>query len=190
VVSLAGAAAGVYYYVSTAPDRAQALFERGMTFMSPGKYPQAIEQFSRAIGAWDKHARAYLQRGIARQVLGQSGEALADFEQAAFLDPSLVEAYTARATIFRDQGKVREAINEFTKSIELRPTMDAYYQRGQLWAKSAEHAKAIEDYDRAISYGRNAPYVYRARAESRRILGDLAGYQEDRDAANSVEHKR
>src|SRR5204863_5096548 len=71
VVALGVLAAGGYYYVASAPDRAEATFQQGMKFMGPGKYPQAIEYFNKAINTWDRHAQSYLQRGNAEQILGK-----------------------------------------------------------------------------------------------------------------------
>lgn len=184
-----GAGWAAYSYYASAPERAEAEFQQGMKLMGPGKYADAIKRFDRAIGIQNGHAQAHLQRGLAEQVLGQNEDALADFDAAASFDPKLAEAYTARGTILRDRGDTRAAIEAFTKSIEIRPTMDGYYQRGQLWGKLGEHQKAIEDFDRAIAQDRSAPYVYRARGESRRVLGDLDGYREDRDMAKSIERK-
>lgn len=188
-VLAAAAGAGVYSYYASAADRAEARFQEGMRLMAPGTYAQAVEQFDQAIAAWSGHAQAYLQRGQARQILGQSAKALSDFGEAVERDPSLAEAHTARGTILRERGDTRGAIREFTRSIELRPTLDGYYQRGQLWARLGEHGQAIEDFDQAIALGRMAPYVYRARGESKRALGDIDGYQQDRDTAQSIEHK-
>jgi tetratricopeptide (TPR) repeat protein len=178
-----------YSYYASAPERAEAEFQQGMKLMGPGKYAEAIAHFDRAMAILGSHSNAHLQRGLAEQVLGRNEDALADFDAAISLDPKLAEAYTARGTILRDRGDARAAIEAFTKSVEIRPTMDGYYQRGQLWSKLGEHQKAIEDFDRAIAHDRLAPYLYRARGESRRVLGDLDGYREDRDTAKSIERK-
>src|SRR5437016_8327121 len=138
----------MYYWIESAPDRAEQRFQSGMKFMRPGQYPQAIAEFGRAVGTWDRHAQAYLQRGIARQILGDRDGALADFETAAQVDHGLAEAFTGRATILRDRGDVDGAIKELTKSINVKVTMDGYYQRGQLWERLGEHQKALDDFDR------------------------------------------
>jgi tetratricopeptide (TPR) repeat protein len=172
VAAAAGAGYSIYRYYASAPERAEVSFQEGMKFMGPGKYDEAVTYFTAAIDTWDQHAQAHLSRGVARQILGQSDAALADFERAAALDASLAEAYTGRGNILRTRGDISTAIEEFTKSINIRPTVEAYYQRGQLQAQQGDHRKAIEDFDRAIAVDRKAPYVYRARAESRRALGE------------------
>jgi len=190
VLAVVAAGLGIYYWITSAPDRAEQRYQAGMKFMRPGQYPQAVAECGRALSTWDGHARAYLQRGIARQILGDLDGALTDFEKAAQLDPGLAEAFTGRGTILRDRGDVRGAINEISKSIALKATMDGYFQRGQLWERVGEHQKALEDFDRAIAEERDAPYIYRARGVAKRALGDIAGYEQDRDTANTLEHKR
>jgi tetratricopeptide (TPR) repeat protein len=190
MAAAAGIAVAGYYYMDAAPARSEATFQAGMKLMSPGKYEDAIRKFNSAVGTWHGHARAYLNRGIAKQILGDVDGALADFEQAATVDPRLAEAHTARGLILRGRKNVAGAIDAFTKSIELNPTVDGYYQRGQLLDVSGEHQKALDDFDKAISLDRSAPFVYEARSMTRRALGDAEGSVEDREKAQSILNKR
>jgi tetratricopeptide (TPR) repeat protein len=188
VILLVGAA-GAYYWIASAQDRAEARFQAGMHKMSPGHYPEAIQEFTSAISIWNRHAQAYLQRGNAEQILGQLDAALDDFERARQVDPSLSEAYTARGTILRDRGDLKGAIQEITRSLSVRATMDGYFQRGQLWERIGEHQKAIEDYDRAIAEERDAPFVYAARSLARQAIGDESGAEQDREMSERILHK-
>ncbi len=190
VAAVAGITVLAYYYVQAAPSRSEAAFQAGMKLMSPGKYEEAIQKFNSSVSTWDAHARAYLNRGVAKQILGDVDGALADFEKAAALDSSLAEAHTARGLILRSRKNLPGAIEAFTKSINLNPTVDGYYQRGQLFEVSGEHQKALKDFDQAIALDRSAPFVYEARSMTRRALGDTAGSAEDREAAQAILNKR
>ncbi len=53
-----------------------------------------------------------------------------------------------------------------------------------------EHQKAIDDYDRALAMMRDSPNVYRSRALAKRNLGDIAGFESDRDMARALERRR
>ena len=187
VVAMAGFA---FYYFASVPARAEARFNQGMRLLGAGKSAEAVEEFTRAIDIAGGNATFYLQRGNARQVMGRNDEALEDFEQAALLDPSLADALTARGTIYLIKGETARAFDEFSKSIQVRPSVNAYYQRGQLQAQRGEHQKAILDYDEAIALQRDAPYVYRARGESKRAIADIAGFEQDRNTALSLETRR
>ena len=52
-----------------------------------------------------------------------------------------------------------------------------------------QHQKAIEDYDKAVQESPDSPAVYRARSMARRNIGDQAGYEADRDKANSIDDR-
>ena len=189
LVLLVGLAGAGYYYSASAPDRAEATFQKGMALVAAGKLPEAITMFDNAISTWDQQAKAYLERGIAKRALKQFDSALADFEQAAALDPTLADAFTARGMIFRDKGDLEKAKAEFTKSLKVRPTLDAYFQRGQIEEAQLNYAQAIADYDLAIDRYRTAPFVYFARSSAKRAWGDEEGAKEDKRTAEELLRK-
>jgi tetratricopeptide (TPR) repeat protein len=121
--------------------------------------------------------------------MGKIELALRDFDKAIEMNPNMDRAYASRGLIYRDRGDINGAVDQFTKSINIRPTVDAYYQRGQTYESLGEHQKAIEDYDYAIAVLRDAPHVYRARSLAKRNLGDVQGADEDREKARSFEHR-
>lgn len=177
----------VYSYISTAPERARAEFDRGMRKMGPGTYREAVSIFNRAIVIWPGFAEAYLNRGIAERNLGQEERAASDLDKASDLDPNLARAYDERGRIYLAKGDTRRAIGEFTKSIRIQPTTDGYYQRGLTYEALGEHQKAVADYDDAIAEMRDAPYAYRARALAKDGLGDVEGARADRETAQRIE---
>src|SRR5258706_11784309 len=70
VFATGGVAAWVYNYNSSAPQRADVVFQAGMKLMAPRTYPDAIGRFTKAIDIWPQLGEAYLQRGIAHRYLG------------------------------------------------------------------------------------------------------------------------
>ena len=187
-VALGASTWAVYAYIVSAPDRALGRYQDGMHLLGPGDFEGASAQFTKAISIFPEYADAYLGRGKARQALGQNEAALADFEKAIAIDPTLESAYTSRGTIERSQGDSQKALADFTLSIHLHPTSDAYYQRGLTYQTLDLTKLAENDYDLAISYDPGAPYIYRARAQARRDLGDTAGAREDQEKAERVDH--
>jgi tetratricopeptide (TPR) repeat protein len=177
---------GVYFYIASAQDRADARFRAAMKVMRPGSYGDAIKLFTQAVGIWSL-PDAYLERGVAQHYLGEDAPALADFDKAIELNPNLARAYSARGSIYRSRGDFKRALEEFNKSINIESNIDAYYERGQTYESLGEHQKAIDDYDKAVVELNDAPYVYRARSLAKRNLGDVAGYEADRDKAKNLE---
>ncbi len=188
VALLLAAGAGVYLYIASAPQRADKEFQEGMKFMAPGKYPDAVAHFTRSLAIYSQMPQAYLERGNAHRILGEPDAALADFQAAADQDPTLADAHNGMAMIYLERRDQRHALEEFNKSISLRPTVEAFFQRGQILEAQGDHQKAIDDYDRAIAEARDAPYMYRARALAKSSLGDAGGAHADREIANQLEH--
>jgi tetratricopeptide (TPR) repeat protein len=183
-----GAGVWVYIYISNAPQRADLEFQAGMKSMGPGKYPDAIAHFTKALSISGQLPNAYLERGNAYRSLGDMDAALADYQAAADMNPSLAAAHNGIAIIYVERKDTRHALEEFNKSLSLQPTVEAYYQRGQILEAQGEHEKAIADYDRAIAEQPDAPYMYRARALSKQNMGNLDGAHEDRMTAMQIEH--
>jgi tetratricopeptide (TPR) repeat protein len=177
-----------YLYVSNAPQRADKEFQDGMKFMSPGKYPDAVVHFTRALSIYGQLPDAYLERGNAHRILGEPDQALADYQAAADLNPTLAAAHNGIAMIYLERHDLRHALEKLNKSLSLQPNVESYYQRGQILESQGDHQKAIEDYDRAIAEERDSPYMYRARALAKANLGDAEGAHADRMIANQIEH--
>jgi tetratricopeptide (TPR) repeat protein len=187
---LVATGAGVYQYMASAEERAGKAFDQGMALMNPGHYQDAIPQFTRAVEIWPQHAQAYFERGNAYQILNQPDAALRDFEMAVQIDANFAPAYTAMGMIYVERTDLPKAQSEFSQSIRIQPTIDGYYQRGQIHLGLAQLQPAIDDFDRAIALGRDVPYLYSARASARTGMGDAAGAAEDRQMAASLQKGR
>ncbi len=184
---LAGSVWQGVLYLTSAPERAEALVQAGIKNLSPGKYEQAVLRFNEALAIEPNSWNAHYQRGIAEQNLNKPDDALADYQAALQIKADLLEARIARAGIYDEKGDHRHAAEELTKIIAQRPTVDAHYRRGDAYAQLGQHAEAIEDYTWIINEVRDAPLAYFSRAKSRRALGDLDGATADETAATSFD---
>jgi tetratricopeptide (TPR) repeat protein len=187
-ILIGGGAWGVYAYVASAPQRAEAVLQEGMRLMASGKNPEAVARFTKATDIWPPLAAGYLERGLAHLNLHETDAAVKDFQEAIDVNSNLTEAHTALGSIYRQRGDLKGAVKEFTLAIKLGSDVEANYQRGQMYESLGEHQKALEDYSQAIGGMPDAPYVYRARAMTRENLGDEAGAKEDRQKALLIEH--
>jgi tetratricopeptide (TPR) repeat protein len=189
-IAAIGAGAWTYNYIASAPERADQEYLEGMKSMSPGKYPDAVAHFTKAISIYNQLPNAYLERGNANRVLGEMDAALADYQAAADLNPVLPEAHSGIAVIYIERHDTARALEHLNKSISLHPTVEAFYQRGQILEAQGQHEKAIADYDRAIAEENDAPYMYRARALAKANMGDAEGAHTDREIAGRIERPR
>ena len=186
-LALAGAGYGVYEYIDSAPQRADKEFDEGMKLMRPGKYPDAVIRFTHVLNISGQRSDAYFARGNAHHSLGDADAALADFQAAVDLNPSLAAAHNGIATIYIERHDTLHALQELDKSIAIQPTIEAYYQRGEILESQGEHQKAIDNYDLAIAIDRDAPEVYLARATAKASLGDQDGAHADRVLAAQLQ---
>ncbi len=188
VIALGAIGWEIYAYIASAPQRAQKQFDEAEKLTGPAKYADAIAGFTKAIDIYPM-PEAYLERGLAYHQLHQDDDALADLQRAIDLNGYASRAYAIRAGIYQKRGDTNRAMEEYAKSIQASPNVDAFYERGQIYESMGQHQKAIDDYDQAISYLRNAPYVYRARAFAKQNLGDEEGAENDRKIARSFERR-
>ena len=184
------AAGGIYFYFSSGPQRAEKEFQEGMKLMGPGKYEEAIKHFDRALQIYSQLPDAYLERGNAHRTLGDMEGAVADFQAALDLNSQLAPAQNGLGMIYLERKDINKALEAFTKSIGISPTVDAYYQRGQIFEARGDHQKAIDDYNHAIELQRDSPFIYRSRALAKANIGDAAGAHEDRVIAETMEGRR
>ena len=187
-IAMGGVGWAAYSYIASAPQRADAALQEGMRLMASGQYKGAEERFTRATEIFPSLATGYLERGLAHLNLHEPDLAIKDFEHAIDLNPNFAEAHTALGGVYRERGDLKHAVGEFTLAINLGSAVDANYQRAQMYESLGEHQKALEDYNQAIAGLPDAPYVYRARAVTREILGDAAGAKQDRHTADLIEH--
>lgn len=186
VILIGAAIGGAYYYITSAPERANKALQDGMALMAKSDFKGAVARFSRAAEIRPQLAAAYLDRGLAHRAMNQLDAATEDFKQAIDADPRLAAAHTGLGVIYREHGDLQSAIEEFTRAINIESNTDSFFQRGQLYEAMGEHEKAIADYDASIHEQPDAPFVYRARALSKDNLGDHDGADEDRHQADSL----
>lgn len=189
VLALAAAGWGAYAYVSSAPSRAQSVYDEGMRLTAVGDLKGAEARFTRAIEIWPQMAPAFLERGLMRVDLSNLDGALADFQRAVALDPNLAQPHVELGRLERKRGDLEHAAGEFSQAIQIGATAEAYYQRGQLYDELGQHEKAVADYDASIHQQPDSPYPYRARALAKEALGDHDGAEQDREEASRLEHR-
>ncbi len=109
---------------------------------------------------------AYRSQAIALSDLKRSDEALKSVDRALALSPDNLFALILRSQILADLNRVDEAIEAATMALKAHPDQAfGWYQRAFLWHRyKSEPAKALADYNAAISAdpGRAMPYSLRA----------------------------
>ena len=93
-------------------------------------------------------ATAHVHRGLTALEYGRRQEAVQAFGKAIKIDPGFARAYLYRADTWRALGQIDRAIVECTKAIDLGlyAEMNAYLERGRLYAMKDRSDQAIADF--------------------------------------------
>jgi serine/threonine protein kinase/tetratricopeptide (TPR) repeat protein len=108
------------HYLGTGKPTAAVHEARGLARAELGKYPGAIEDYSRALEL-EPTARVQTYRGWAHLLCEAPKLALRDFELALQLDPSSADALTGRGLILASQGHHRDALRDAREAVRRGP---------------------------------------------------------------------
>jgi tetratricopeptide (TPR) repeat protein len=130
---------------------AEALTRRGKAHLQDKEYPEAVEDFSKAIEFDPKSAEAYHGRGIAHLQLGEPERAVADLSESLRLNPSDPQVVYNRGVTYSRMGDHDRALADFGEAIRLNPRFArAYLARSRVYAKMGDDANADADRQKAF----------------------------------------
>ncbi|WP_238845516.1 tetratricopeptide repeat protein [Nostoc edaphicum] len=128
-----------------------ALGWRGETYRLMKRYPEALQDFDRAIELDPKYDWAIACRGQTYHKMKCYREALQDFDRAIELNSKFDWAIAHRARTYHRMKFYREALQDFDRAIELNPKFDwAIVLRAQTYHRMKFYREALQDFDRAI----------------------------------------
>jgi tetratricopeptide (TPR) repeat protein/Zn-dependent protease len=180
------------------PDYFQSYHRRGNAYRKIEEDRQAIDDYQEAIDLISKiiklerlnaanyYSRALIYHDWMKIDPSRMENAIEDLTKAIDIDSSNNSFYFLRAVIYCYSGCEREAIKYFTTIIKLRPTPNAYYNRGVSYYQSNNYQSAIEDLDMVINLDGNNISAYYIRGNARYELQDKIGAFEDYDRAKSL----
>lgn len=158
------------------PDHLTSLLNRGLLHHSAGRYPEALEDYTRALQQVPENVELLLNQAAALSHLGQLDQALETFNKAAQIEPDNALTYKQRAHLHRKRGEPQKALKDYDRSIELNPRdSEVYAARGFLRFMMEHIALAIEDFSQAISLAPGDPTHYYNRGNAHSAL---AQYEE------------
>ena len=150
------------------PGDVRILNDLGIAYYSKGKYREAVEVYTEAIGIDPYNVHLYINRGIMhrdseyppRKNSKKIADALKDFEHAIELYPDYSSSYHQRGITHTLTGDFEDAVADYTKAIELNPRDPDYYtNRSAVYRAMEIYEKALMDASKAIELNpRNADY--------------------------------
>lgn len=129
-------------------------FAIGLRFHRVKDYPQAISKYNEYIATGKGSGEVHFHRGNALSEVGEHGKAIEDYNRT--IDEFTQELQHVRylALYNRANAKVRTsdidgAIKDYNAALTLDPDYkSAIYNRGNTYALSGEHEKAVSDFNR------------------------------------------
>jgi tetratricopeptide (TPR) repeat protein len=147
---------------------------RGVALASRRLFPEALEQYAKAIDLNPRFAEAWNNRGVALRNCGYLDEALSAYDRAIELDGSYPEALNNRALARAKSGWLDDAFRDYNRAAAMNPRSAAvhnnlavaYHQSGRLREAISQYSLAVEldpnlteaHYNRANAYGKLGQY--------------------------------
>ncbi|MEH2314379.1 MAG: tetratricopeptide repeat protein [Nostoc sp.] len=145
-----------------------ALGWRGETYRLMERYPEALQDFDRAIELNPKLDWAIALRGLTYYLMNRYPEALEDIDRAIKLNPKLDWSIGHRGLTYRLMKRYPEALQDFDRAIELNPKL--YWaiaaHRGLTYYSMKRYPEALQDYDRAIELNPKLDWAIASRGET------------------------
>ena len=124
---------------------------RGMMRRMMNQHDLAAQDYTKAMELNPTDPAFASNRGNAYLSLKKYDAAIADYGRAIKIKPTYALAYAGRAHVYMDLGKTAEAVQDFTSAISYDASdPEFFYNRGVVFGKRTEYAKAIADYDKYI----------------------------------------
>ena len=109
-------------------------------------YPDAIENFKKAIKNNDKFISAIINLGIAYQEVNKIPQAIEVYKKAIHINPSMYEVHNDIGLMYRKENNSELAITYFKKSLEIKNDYDkAYFNLATTYKK-------LNDLDQSLIY--------------------------------------
>ena len=138
---------------------------RGHCLMKLGKYPEAAEDYGRAL-QMAPDAELYQHRGWANYFAEAPKLALRDFTKAIEIDADAADAYIGRGLALVALGKHLDAIADANAALRLNPsTSEMLHNAACIFAQAGAHAFQEGDHERATDYRATAVATLRLALE-------------------------
>ena len=136
------------YTLGCNPQSFRAYSHLGVQHYREGKYPEAIEDLTKAIQLG--YEDDYVNRGSALMELKNYEAAIEDYNQAIAYRPDGAKAFFGRGLVYFEMRQYERAIDDYTQAIELQTDYSkAYNNRGLAYENLNRREEALENYAEA-----------------------------------------
>ncbi|MEO7143604.1 MAG: tetratricopeptide repeat protein [Bryobacteraceae bacterium] len=169
---------------------AGAYYARAAAYGALGEDSNVVRDLNTVLRLRPDFVDAYFRRGAIYNKRGEYRRAAGDFTKVISARPDYGNAYAQRAAVYMSLKDYPHAIADYEKAIQYDPNVDNFYQRATSYEALGEYQKALSDFNSVITLEPDVYFMYLARSNVRKALGDTAGYQADREKASELQTGR
>ena len=126
-------------------DSVRVLLAAGRLNLFKGKYPAAMEYYSRILETEPRNVGAYQNMAFALDAEGNKERAIQMDRQAIDLDPLLYSSYEDLGELYFNRGRYKDAEEQYKKGIKLAPgSPTAYANLGGTLLEERRYAETVE----------------------------------------------
>ena len=149
---------------------------RALLFLKTGKYPQALDDISKAIKLNPLTPSYYLKRAEIARLAGDMKMAESDLKIYQELYPESVETNHQLGLLEEAKGNHLTALSYYDKVIEKDASKPAYFlERGKIALDAKQIEKADQDFGMALDLDPHIAEAYLQKGNTRQILQDSEG---------------
>ena len=138
---------------NTNPLESEKYLNRGNINFKNLKYPEAIEDLTKAIQLNLKDIRCYLLRAEVYEKMNKFQEAMQDLTKVTELSPNSILAYVRMGNIFKQQNDFAKGEFYYKKAMEINPrNANSYFGYAQLCENNGKKELAIANYQQAAKF--------------------------------------
>jgi tetratricopeptide (TPR) repeat protein len=113
-----------------------------------GRQDEAIQELTKAIEKFDRHAQAYERRAKTCFLLKKYSDALRDYNKCIAIDPTIATAYYGRARIHLINNDLEAAVKDFDQAIKKSVALEAVQWKSRRLKGYAHYI--LKEYDKAV----------------------------------------
>lgn len=154
--------------------------ERGLDAAAVGRWPEAVDNYRRAVAADPDYAAMRVNLGTALERVGDARGALEQYEAALRLDSQLAEARYGLGALFERSGRDQEAIEQYRAAVTESPNFaPAHLRLADALRRTDRMEESLSHYRQVIAL---EPADASARFGEAMALVRLERYAEARDS--------
>lgn len=144
------------FTINATGQSAKKFFKTGQQFVTNGKYNDAVEQFTSALGVDPRFTEAYIARASALIRLQDYENALEDCTRAQVFGPKDARIYAMAGSILFEMEQYEESVENLNKATSLsKRNHDPYQAKAKSLIKLEKYEKALGSIDTALLIQKN-----------------------------------